>query len=278
MLLRAHLSETDANAELVHIVRLTEAAAAIQDNQFDLVLLDLNLPDSRGLDTLAQLLLLVPNAPIIVLSGIEHDTLALQAVQQGAQDFLVKGKVKAHELARAMLFSLERYRRETELEKLSLQDPLTGLYNRRGFTRFADSTLHQARRSGQELILFLADIDDLKRINDTFGHRAGDEALTDAAELFRQTFRKSQVIARLGGDEFSILVQAPAHNAAMLTGRLESNLRHANARPGRSFALSWSIGHAIFAPTSQDTLETLLSEADRELYAEKEMRKAPLLK
>lgn len=274
MMLQTHLRQAGAQAELVQVTCLTDAANAIENNEFELVLLDLNLPDSRGLDTLAQILILAPHAPVIVMSGVDHESLALQAVQQGAQDFLVKGKIKAHELARAMLFSLERNRRQTQLQKLSLQDPLTNLYNRRGFMLQGNNTLHLARRTGQALILFLADLDNLKQINDTYGHLAGDQALISAADLFRKTFRKSEIVARLGGDEFAILIQSPAQYFSMLMTRLEQNLQEFNARPNHTFILAWCIGHTDYLPNSHDTLESLLSAADRVLYAEKEKRKA----
>lgn len=272
MLLRANLDESGANADILQITRLTGAAEAVQDHQFELVLLDLNLPDSRGLETLKHVLVLIPDTPIIVMSGTDHETLALQAIQHGAQDFLVKGKLQPREFARAILFALERYRRQNQLQQLSHQDSLTNLYNRRGFIVYGENILHQARRAGHELILYLVDLDRLKTINDTFGHLAGDRALSDASDLFRTVFRRSEVIARLGGDEFSILVKAPSQNASILLSRLDLYLRNFNARPDRDYDLSWCIGYAVYLPTSQDTLETLLAAADLELYKEKQKR------
>lgn len=272
-MLRADLDASGVRSEIVQITRLGDARPVLETNVFDLILLDLMLPDSRGLESLAQLLELVPDAPIVVLSVVNHEPLALQAVKAGAQDYLVKGSLQAQDLQRALLFALERHRRQAHLEKLSLQDPLTNLYNRRGFMSQGTSVIRQAHQERHELILFLADVDRLKWINDTYGHSAGDHALLDVAALLQKTFRKSEIIARLGGDEFAILVTAAAEVGPTLLDRLEMNLQEHNAQPGRAFPLSLSVGYSLYAPVPHISLEALLESADLGLYAEKQRRR-----
>jgi diguanylate cyclase (GGDEF)-like protein len=99
----------------------------------------------------------------------------------------------------------ERKRMEAEIREMSLRDLLTGLYNRRGFITLAEQQLKAANRAHRPLQLTFADCDRLKWINDTLGHKEGDKALIDTAQILRQTFRESDIIARLGGDEFAIL-------------------------------------------------------------------------
>src|SRR5437588_1422229 len=99
----------------------------------------------------------------------------------------------------------ERKRAEAALQSLSLVDELTGLYNRRGFLAVTEQHLAAIRRNKKMPVILYADLDGLKVINDSLGHHEGDRALVKAAEIFRETFRSSDIIARIGGDEFVVL-------------------------------------------------------------------------
>ncbi|MBE0557658.1 MAG: diguanylate cyclase, partial [Proteobacteria bacterium] len=99
----------------------------------------------------------------------------------------------------------ERRRMEEEIREMSLRDPLTELYNRRGFITLAEQQLRAANRANRRMLLAFIDVDDLKQINDKLGHEEGDKALIDTARIIRRTFRDSDIIARLGGDEFAVL-------------------------------------------------------------------------
>ena len=166
-------------------------------------------------------------------------------------------------------------RQEATLRSLTLIDHLTGLYNRRGFMLLADRHLKLAVRKRRPVFLLFCDVDGLKRINDTLGHRAGDRALVDAAEILRRTFRSADIIARLGGDEFTVFpLEAADESGTRLAVRLEDNLRAHNTahQEDRGYALSMSVGLARFEPGSTSTVEGLLEEADRGLYRAKRER------
>jgi diguanylate cyclase (GGDEF)-like protein/PAS domain S-box-containing protein len=163
---------------------------------------------------------------------------------------------------------------EETLEAAALLDPLTGLYNRRGFRVLAERQVLVARRKDQSLILIAADVDDLKAINDTYGHAAGDEALVAAATVLRSTYREADILARLGGDEFTVFpLDAATNSVPLLLERLAQNVQRWNEEHSRPYKLSMSTGTAVLNATDLSrTVEELLAEADSQLYQQKRAR------
>ncbi len=109
--------ETPGRFAATHVERLSQALACLSEGEFDVVLLDLSLPDSQGLATLSRAQEEAPEAPIIVLSGADDEALALSAVKAGAQDYLAKGQVDGQLLARSMHYAMDRHRLQAELER-----------------------------------------------------------------------------------------------------------------------------------------------------------------
>ena len=162
---------------------------------------------------------------------------------------------------------------EEALRTLALVDELTGLYNRRGFVTLAERQLSMARRKQHSLVLIAADVDDLKGINDRFGHAVGDQALVAAAGILRQTYREADIVARLGGDEFTVFpIEASSESAPLLLDRLTNNLQVFNERHAREFHLSMSTGVALLDGELSKDVQQLLSEADSQLYQQKRER------
>jgi diguanylate cyclase (GGDEF)-like protein len=158
---------------------------------------------------------------------------------------------------------------DRELRYLALTDDLTCLYNRRGFFAAATHQLKLAQRNAQSLLLLFCDVDNLKRINDTHGHREGDLALVRTADALEKAFRGSDIIARLGGDEFVVLAQvASDHTQEVLLRRLQKNLRQVNSG-GSRYELSLSVGVARFDPKRAISLGELLAQADKSMYEKK---------
>jgi diguanylate cyclase (GGDEF)-like protein/PAS domain S-box-containing protein len=164
---------------------------------------------------------------------------------------------------------------EETLQALALVDELTGMYNRRGFMTLAERQLKIARRRRTPAILLAADVDNLKTINDTHGHAAGDQALVGAAKVLRHTYREADIIARLGGDEFTVFpLDAQATSGPLLLERLRKNLAEWNERNRPPFELSMSTGIAILDEEGlAKELHTLLAEADSQLYLQKRERR-----
>lgn len=168
----------------------------------------------------------------------------------------------------------ERKMFEDRLHSISFTDDLTGLLNRRGFFTFAQQQIKLANRSHKGFLFLYADLDGLKKINDTLGHQEGDAALMDVAHVLREVFRESDIIARLGGDEFAVLMTensgAGEENAIML--RLRESIAEHNTRPGRRYTLSLSAGTIQYDPVDPCTLDELVSRADRLMYREKKSK------
>jgi diguanylate cyclase (GGDEF)-like protein len=158
---------------------------------------------------------------------------------------------------------------DRELRYLALTDDLTCVYNRRGFFAAATQQLKLAQRNAQSLLLLFCDVDNLKKINDTYGHREGDLALVRTADALEKAFRGSDIIARLGGDEFVVLAQvASDQTQEVLMRRLQKNLKQANSG-GARYELSLSVGVARFDPKRAITLGELLAQADKAMYEKK---------
>lgn len=259
--------------EPARVDTLTKALGILETETFDVILLDLALPDSVGVGTFSQICLRVPELPIIVTSALENKKQAYEVLREGAQDYLVKGEADGKKLRRALLYAIERNHSRVLLQQLSFNDELTGLLNRRGFLSMAKQQLKVAQREDWELVLLFADLDRLKNINDSFGHTEGDKALKVIATILKQTFRTSDLIARLGGDEFIVLaLNAPATGVQTMTARLQSNLKHHNTQ-NRYYQLSLSMGIAQFDPNKVTSLEEMIVEADKALYENKRKKK-----
>jgi diguanylate cyclase (GGDEF)-like protein len=158
---------------------------------------------------------------------------------------------------------------DRELRHLALTDDLTCLFNRRGFFAAATQQLKLAQRNGQSLLLLFCDVDNLKKINDTFGHQEGDLALIRTADALEQSFRGSDILSRLGGDEFVVLASETSNQTQeIILRRLEKNLKKSSATEAR-YALSLCVGVARFDPKRATTLGELMVQADKAMYEKK---------
>ena len=158
---------------------------------------------------------------------------------------------------------------DRELRCLALTDDLTCLYNRRGFFAAATQQLRLAQRNGQTLLLLFCDVDNLKKINDTYGHQEGDLALIRTADALEQSFRGSDILSRLGGDEFVVLASETSNQTQdIILRRLEKNLKKSSGAELR-YGLSLCVGVARFDPKHAVTLGELMVQADKAMYAKK---------
>ncbi len=164
---------------------------------------------------------------------------------------------------------------EEEILSLSLTDPLTGLYNRRGFLNLAEQQLKIAKRTKIGLLLLFADINGMKWINDNLGHKKGDEALVEAADVLKKVFREADIVARVGGDEFSVLALGiKMEDSRIIEDRLQHQIGLNNSRENRAYALSISVGMAYNDPESPSTIDELMSHADALMYEQKKRKRS----
>jgi two-component system, cell cycle response regulator len=269
LLLRENLPTAHPSQyKVTHVERLSEGLARIAQEQFDVVILDLGLPDSLGLDTLIKFRREVWRVPVIVMTSLDDEATAIRALNEGAQDYLVKGHYDRHRLERSTRYALERHRLFMKQYELSLRDELTGLYNRRGFIFLSEQQIRLAVRDKQNLLLAFADVNGLKRINDSFGHQTGDEALVQLAEVLKKTFRDSDVLGRMGGDEFAVLsIQSKNDPIRTISDRLTKMLRKGSSL--RPYPLSISLGAVVFTASASLSIYDMMARADEAMYAEK---------
>jgi diguanylate cyclase (GGDEF)-like protein len=259
--------------ETESIVKLSEGLKRLSEVKFDALLLDLGLPDSNGMETLVKVISQYPELPVIVLTGLADEQAGVRAVHQGAQDYLTKGEINSDLLIRSIRYAIERKRLLTEMRNLSLRDHLTGLFNRRGFFALAEQRFKVARRENTRLLFIIADLDGLKAINDTYGHELGDHAITDAADILKDTFRESDIIGRIGGDEFAIVVaENMPESAETVTARIRNKIDAFMKEHVRHYQLSISIGIAHCDPASSCSIDEMLANADELMYQQKKAK------
>jgi diguanylate cyclase (GGDEF)-like protein len=220
-ILKIRLSkETSPRLDITCLPTLQQALGALTEKVWDLILLDLMLPDSSGIQTFTTLQAEARHTPIVIMSGLDSDILAIDAVRKGAEDYLVKGELNSRFLLRILHHAVDRHRikeklasvtgrlQETNLrlEKMALLDPLTELYNRRGLQQALKRETQLLSREGGPLMVLLLDIDDFKKINDSLGHPVGDILLKETAKKIQDSVRASDHVARIGGDEFILLL------------------------------------------------------------------------
>jgi diguanylate cyclase (GGDEF)-like protein len=253
---------------------LADALLALTNDDFDITLLDLNLPDSNGLETLTKILETAPEVAAVVLTAADDDELGVRAVQLGAQDFLVKGSFNDTFLQRCILYSIERHRLQRTVRQLAVIDELTGLYNRRGFNSLHVDVLQHVNQGESNGYLVYFDLDWFKQINDKLGHAKGDEALTEFAVNLREIFRKDALLVRMGGDEFLAMgVEARAGQVDDTLQALEVVLSVRNMRDNIDYPLETSRGVATWGRDKPMSIEAILETADTALYQNKQERK-----
>ena len=164
---------------------------------------------------------------------------------------------------------------EVEIQDLSLRDELTRLYNLRGFSLLGDHVLNLAHRTQAPCSVLFVDVDNLKLINDSLGHALGSAILVETADLLKKTFRESDVLGRIGGDEFAVVCQCSHVTISIAANRLEAAAVNRNAQPGRQFPLSFSVGYATADEHGRQSLQELLSLADKAMYEDKRHKKHP---
>jgi diguanylate cyclase (GGDEF)-like protein len=250
---------------LIHATSLSEGLEILKRKAdfIECILLDLNLPDSEGLETFRKVHELVPDIPIVVLTAIEDEEIAFHAVREGAQDYLYKGDIKSGILLRAIRYAMERKRLEREFRLLSITDNLTELFNQRHFFEEINREVSRARRMKHSLCLIILDLDNFKNYNDTYGHLAGDEVLKSVGRVTRQSIRMDVDSAyRYGGDEFAILLpHTEPEEAREVADRIKENIADKLRNINVSIGISSLQDHI--------TIKDFIQAADLAMYLDK---------
>jgi len=273
ILMRAMLSEMVR--EFGHSVVLArdgqEALDKAWEEGFDVAIVDWEMPKLDGIEVCWHLRSDPRSAYayLILMTANEEPWRQFKALDAGADDFIPKpvnaALLKARLRAAGRLLAMHE-----QLLELALTDPLTGVFNRRAFLERAEGELARTRRTGRPLSALMCDIDHFKRINDTHGHAAGDEALKRFAACCRAHLRVSDVLGRLGGEEFAILLpETGAGEAVLVAERLREAVAGLEVESEEArFGLTVSIGATAFL-CGADTVDRALARADEALYRAK---------
>jgi two-component system cell cycle response regulator len=250
-----------------------EAVELARTHRPDLLLLDLNMPRLDGFQVLDHLRAEAATAdiPVILVTARSDDAGKVRALDQGAVDYLQK-PFSELELRARVERTLRLVRSQTVLREMAQTDVLTGLANLRAFRARLDDELKRARRYRTPLTCVMADLDNLKPINDELGHPAGDRAIAAVAAIIREELRETDFGARYGGDEFVVLLpHTSAEEGRVFAERVCTRLRSADLVVGqRRLTLGASFGVACRTPGAPDEpSEALVHATDAALYAAK---------
>jgi len=249
---------------------MQEGLAILNSKPIDVVLLVLTLPDNQGVNAILKVGRQAFGVPVVVMGESSDATVAANTLREGVQDVLIRQEITASLLARSLLYAIERQGVLRKLQNESLFDELTGLHNRRGFMNFARHHVKVANRSKWGMVLFYADLDNLKWINDSFGHQDGDQAIATMATMMKEVLRATDIVARVGGDEFvALALDTDLSFAENILKRLKEKEK-ANSQ---LYSLSLSVGVAYYDPENPCTIEELLDKADKAMYENKRAKK-----
>ncbi len=259
--------------EITHVQQLNKALLELDNEHYDIVMLGLSLPDEQGLDIITTVCERAPAVPVVVMTSMDDETMAIKALQRGAEEYLVKRKMNSQALSRILRYAIMRHKGRTELQSLSLVDDLTGLYNRRGFMLFAQQQLSIAIRTKRGMILFFIHLEGLNEISEKFGRQYEDMAKIETTNILKEAFRDSDIIARHGRDEFTAIAleSFDASNEIIIT-RLQDELQKRNKQENRKYTLSLCIGTSYYDTEELCTIEELITRAEKSMIEQRDMK------
>ncbi len=273
VLMREMLADsTYSKYKMTHAGSMRAAELVLEQQDFDVLLLDLCLPDSDGLDSIAALQRYSHDKPIVILTGSNSEGMALNAAVKGAQDYLVKGQFDAALLMRCINYAIHRNHTECQLRQLAYRDPMTGLANRYLFDDRIEQALFRCHRSRATLAIIFLDLDNFKPVNDKYGHATGDLVLKEVADRLTACVREQDTVARLGGDEFSIILEGlhGEHDVRMIVQNIMQKLVAPCRIDGSEVSTTASLGVALHDGAGSVTVGEFLRRADAAMYRAKQ--------
>ncbi|WP_440222441.1 EAL domain-containing response regulator [Dokdonella sp. MW10] len=250
--------------------RLADALQLVGEGSFTIALVDPGLPDSSGIDTVSALQRAAPLMPIVVMSGLDDQALALRSIQLGAQDYIVKNALDRASLARTLRYAVERKLVQERLDYLATHDGVTGLPNRQMFLEELSQAVSACHRRGHDAAVMMIAPSGIGRINQLHGHDIGDMVLGSAVARIREVLPRGVFLACTGSAEFSVILTET--DAIMDTPRIAEELIEAVGKPGRiydkQFYLGANVGMSLFSIDAEEPA-ALLKCAETALYQSK---------
>lgn len=233
---------------------------------YDLYLIDMVLPELTGDKVIKELRSMQPNAIIISMSQFTGEKSISTVLMAGADDYIHKPFDAASLLSRIKI-NVRSYQYKKRLELMAVTDGLTGLYNHRFIFERLEEETAKVSRYGRPLSVIMLDIDNFKRVNDTFGHRTGDEVIQSVANSIMANIRKTDVAGRYGGEEFLVLLPETDLKAARVVAeKIRSTV---NQLSFATSALSVTISAGVAEAEKGETFEALITRVDTKLYQAK---------
>lgn len=252
---------------------LSEAKKKLNKNHYQVIFLDLNLPDSTGVNSLICLRSLDDQTPIIILTDDENETISEHIIRCGAQDFIHKDEFNIKVIDRCVNNAIERKKIEIKLQETTEFDALTKLANRQLFMNRLKNVLLNKRQTNSpyHTVVILIDLDNFKIVNNTLGHTCGDHLLIQVANRLKCCVRESDTVARLGGNEFSILIEQVEHlnKLTLLTNKILDTLAAPFFINNKSLYTLASIGVASSIELKSTDPDILLKNANIAMYSAK---------
>jgi diguanylate cyclase (GGDEF)-like protein len=269
---RCLLEDEFKDIEVLEALNYQEALKKIIVTPPDLILLDVQMPEVDGFE-LANMLKSdkqTKNIPIIFLTAFfKEDEFVQRGYDLGAVDYLTK-PIEEKRLFNKINFHLGMFKQQQELKlynqslkQQSIKDQLTQLYNRKYFDEIIENEITRSNRYSSNLSIVVVDIDFFKKINDTYGHIAGDDILVDFASILRENTRSSDLVFRYGGEEFVILLpNTSSEEAKILTKKLKNIVNKNIFKNNISITCSYGISQY----KTNETKESFFKKADDALY------------
>jgi two-component system, cell cycle response regulator len=258
---------------VVEVDNGSRALEAVAAHPFDVLVLDLYMPGATGLEVFQAARRTQPEIQAILLTASASVETAVEALRQGAYDYLTKPleSLATYELALTRALEHRHLLRENarlfqEVQRLAITDPLTGLYNRHKLAEALETECERAVRYGRPVSMIMMDLDDLKLVNDTHGHPGGDVVLQKVAEAIRGHIRRLDLPTRYGGDEFLVLLpETSLVDAERVAQRISYEVRKIRAG---ELPVTASVGVVDWGPGYRSSQE-FLRAADQALYQAK---------
>lgn len=252
---------------------LDEALTKLEVNQYAAILLDLKLPDGDGVNNVQMLKDICPDVPVIVVTGMDDPELVAKALQNGAQEYLLKDDVNPGNVHRSIQSSIYRKKIESELAYQAFHDSLTGLLNRNAFEATARRLMQKAHRWKRQEAMAFIDLNKFKQINDTYGHEVGNKMIAAVGARVQKAFRKSDIVARYAGDEFVVYLDSGDDPVTMetcvyLAEKVIKIVEAPVVIDKIRHKISLSIGFSIMKDGQTD-FDTMLRNADEAMYMAK---------
>ncbi len=249
-----------------------EALEFTRNDPPDLLLLDVIMPDMDGFEVCRQLKSTrsTKDIPIIFLTALAETSYKLKAFEAEGVDYITKPFVQEEVLARVNVHVKLKKALE-KLEDMSLKDELTGVYNRRFAYEILSKQIQTANRDNGRFVICFIDIDHLKRVNDSFGHSAGDELIITVATILQNSIRSSDYLFRMGGDEFLLLF--PKTNLKESHDLVERFRNKVNQQKIQNIPINFSFGLSEYSPGDLTSSSDLIKKADSEMYKDKLRKK-----